>query len=197
MLTTSPFAQDSFFIPDMIRQEKSKSKKSASKASSRPATRGPQDSFVQMTEIVLPIHTNALGTIFGGTVMSWIDVAAAISAGKHARRVVVTASVDALHFVAPIKLGHVVYLQACVNFSGRTSMEVGVRVDSENPLTGERTHTVTAYMTFVALDEHGRPAEVPRLEPITQDEKRRFHAAVERRNSRMALAKALNKHQSP
>ncbi len=162
----------------------------------RPTSREPSESFVQMTEIVLPIHTNALGTIFGGTVMSWIDVAAAISAGKHARRVVVTASVDALHFMAPIKLGHVVYLQACVNYAGRTSMEVGVRVDSENPLTGERAHTVTSYMTFVALDDHGRPAEVPSVVPKSHDEKRRYRAAEERRKSRMALAKTLNQDKS-
>ena len=181
MLTTSPFTQDSFFIPDMIRQEKSKSL-------------SPQASFVQMTEIVLPIHTNALGTIFGGTVMSWIDVAAAISAGKHARKVVVTASIDALHFIAPIRLGHVVYIQACVNYAGRTSMEVGIRVDSENPLTGERTHTVTAYATFVALDEKGRPTEVPKIEPTTPDEKRRYSAAQERSKSRIALAKTLSQH---
>src|SRR3954463_4192872 len=96
------------------------------------AGKPPGDSAVIMTEMVLPSDTNALGTIFGGKVMSWIDIAAAIAAGRHARRVVVTASIDALHFVAPIKLGHVVHIRAMVNYAARTSMEIGVRVESEN-----------------------------------------------------------------
>src|SRR3954468_6044039 len=88
----------------------------------------PKESSVTMTEIVLPSDTNALGSIFGGKVMSWIDIAGAIAAGRHARRVVVTASIDALHFLAPIKLGHIVHIRARVNFVHKTSMEVGVRV---------------------------------------------------------------------
>lgn len=146
-----------------------------------------------MTEIVLPSDTNALGTIFGGKIMSWIDIAAAIAAGRHARRVVVTASIDALHFVAPVKVGHVVQLRAQVNFASKTSMEVGVRVDSENPMTGEMTHTSTAYTTFVALDDHGRPTPVPPILPETPDEKRRFEAAKKRRESRILLGEELKK----
>lgn len=144
--------------------------------------------MVVMTELVLPSDTNALGTIFGGKVMSWIDIAAAIAAGRHARRVVVTASIDALHFIAPIKVGHYVHIRARVNFAGHTSMEVGVRVDSENPLTGEMTHTSTAYTTFVALDDHGRPAAVAPIAPETPDDKRRFEEAKKRRASRIKLA---------
>lgn len=151
------------------------------------------DSTVIMTEMVLPSDTNALGTIFGGKVMSWIDIAAAIAAGRHARRAVVTASIDALHFLAPVKLGHVVHIRAMVNFASRTSMEVGVRVDSENPLTGEMTHTATAYTTFVALDDHGRPTPVPPVLPQSADEKRRFEEAKKRRESRMLLAEELKK----
>src|SRR6478672_10617826 len=86
----------------------------------------PSESSVTMTEIVLPSHTNALGTIFGGQIVSWVDIAGAIAAGRHARRTVVTASIDALHFVSPVKVGHVVHIRASVNFAGRTSMEVGV-----------------------------------------------------------------------
>src|SRR6476620_4127385 len=127
------------------------------KLTTSPVTKSPQESSVIMTEIVLPSDTNALGTIFGGKVMSWIDIAGAIAAGRHARHVVVTASIDALHFLAPVKLGHVVHIKARVNFASRTSMEVGVRVDSENPISGETTHTSTAYATFVAIDDHGRP----------------------------------------
>ncbi len=144
-----------------------------------------------MTEIVLPQHTNALGTIFGGTVMSWIDIAGAISAGKHARANVVTASIDALHFVAPIKLGHFVELRACVNFTGNTSMEVGVRVESEDPKTGEKFHNVSAYLTFVALGPDGKAVPVAQIEPQTDAEKRRHQAAIMRRASRVQLAQQL------
>lgn len=156
-----------------------------------PAPKSPADSAVEMTELVLPSDTNALGSIFGGKVMSWIDIAAAIAAGRHARRVVVTASLDALNFLAPIKLGHYVHLRAQVNFAGRTSMEIGVRVESEDPLTGERTHTSTAYTTFVALDGNGRPAEVPPLALKTPDEKRRHEEAKKRRSARMRLAEDI------
>lgn len=151
------------------------------------------ESTVIMTEMVLPSDTNALGTIFGGKIMSWIDIAAAIAAGRHARRAVVTASIDALHFLAPVKLGHVVHIRAMVNFVARSSMEVGVRVDSENPITGEMTHTATAYTTFVALDDHGRPAQVAPIVPETENEKRRHEQAQKRRESRMRLAEDLKK----
>lgn len=148
-----------------------------------------------MTEIVLPSDANALGTIFGGKIMAWIDIAGAIAAGRHARRVVVTASIDALHFVAPVKVGNVVHIKACVNYAGRTSMEVGIRVDSENPVTGETHHTATAYATFVALDEHGRPCIVPPVLAEGPEEKRRYEAAMKRRAARMRLAEELKRHE--
>ena len=159
--------------------------------------KSPSESSVEMTEMVLPSHTNALGTIFGGTVMSWIDIAAAIAATRHARKTTVTASVDALHFIAPIKLGHIVQIKAKVNFVARTSMEVGVRVESENPLTGERSHTVSSYLTFVAVDENGKPTAVPPLLPSTADEKRRWEQAQKRRASRTSLANSLSARQTP
>jgi len=155
--------------------------------------KNPKDSVVIMTEIVLPSDTNALGTIFGGKIMSWIDIAGAIAAGRHARRVVVTASIDALHFRAPVKVGHVVHIRARVNYASRTSLEVGVRVDSENPITGELTHTATAYATFVALDDHGRPTPVPPVNPETSEDKRRYEEAKKRRESRMRLAEEIKK----
>lgn len=154
-------------------------------------TKHPADSAVMMTEIVLPQHTNALGTIFGGAVMSWIDIAGAIASGKHARSNVVTASIDALHFVAPIRLGHVVEIRACVNATGKTSMEVGVRVDSENPITGEKFHNVSSYLTFVAIGPDGKAKAVPKLVPVTDTEKRRNLAAQTRRASRVKLAEDL------
>jgi acyl-CoA hydrolase len=151
----------------------------------------PSESEVTMTEMVLPQHTNSVGGAFGGTVMSWIDIAAAIAAGRHSRRVVVTASIDALHFISPIKLGAYVHIRAAVNFAGKTSMEIGVRVDSENPLTGEIRHNVTAYTTFVALDDLGAPTQVPPLKPETQAEKRRHAEAIKRRESRIRLKEEL------
>ena len=157
------------------------------------APKAAKDSTVVMTELVLPTDTNALGTIFGCKVMAWIDIAGAIAAGRHARQVVVTASIDALHFIAPVKLGHVVHIRASVNYAGRTSMEVGVRVDSENPITGERLHTATAYATFVALDGNGIPVAIPALLAESPEEKRRLDQAKKRREARIRLSEELKK----
>lgn len=142
-------------------------------------------SQVIMTQLVLPSHTNSLGTIFGGTIMSWIDIAAAIAAQRHSNKEVVTASIDRLDFVAPVYKGWVVNLKASVNFTSRTSMEVGVRVDAENPKTGETFHTASAYCTFVALGSNGKPSEVPQLILETDDDKRRFEQARVRRDIRL------------
>jgi acyl-CoA hydrolase len=155
--------------------------------------KSPKDSVVIMTELVLPQHTNAIGSIFGGVVMSWIDIAGAIASGKYAKSSTVTASIDALHFIAPIRLGHVVELKACVNATGRTSMEIGVRVDSEHPLTGERFHNVSAYMTFVAIGTDGKPRPVPPLLIETDVEKRRNRAALQRRAARIKLAEEIKR----
>lgn len=148
-------------------------------------------SQVIMTQMVLPPDTNALGTVFGGKVMALVDIAAAMAAGKHARSVVVTASIDALHFIAPIKLGEYIHIKSSVNFAGKTSMEVGVRVDKENPLTGEMKHCATAYLTFVALDTDGSPKLVPGVVAETKAEKRRYEAAKIRRAHRLKLAQQL------
>lgn len=152
----------------------------------------PEDSSVTMTELVLPSNTNALGTIFGGTVMAWIDIAAAIAAARHARRVAVTASIDALHFISPIKLGQVVHIRARVNRAFKTSMEVGVRVEAEDQLTGTRSHCVTAYATFVAVNEKGKPTDVPPIEPQSADDHRRYKAALTRKETRLRLKQELN-----
>lgn len=142
-------------------------------------------SQVIMTQLVLPSHTNSLGTIFGGTIMSWIDIAAAIAAQRHSNKEVVTASIDRLDFVAPVFKGWVVNLRASVNYASRTSMEVGVRVDAENPKTGETFHTASAYCTFVALGSNGKPSEVPGLVLESDDDKRRYAAAQARREVRL------------
>ena len=151
----------------------------------------PQDSAVITTEMVLPPDTNAIGTVFGGTVVSWVDIAAAICARRHAREIVVTASIDALHFIAPIQLGDVVTVRAMVNHAFRTSMEIGVRVDSENPATGKQLHNVSAYLTFVALNKSGKPTPVPALSANTEDEKRRAREAIHRKETRIRLAQQL------
>lgn len=134
-----------------------------------------------MTEIVLPSYANALGTVFGGQVAAWIDIAAGVAAMRHARNIVVTASMDDLHFVAPAHVGEIVVLRAHVNRVFTTSMEVGVRVEAENPLTGERRHTATAYLTFVALDATGQRISVPPLLPESEAERRRYQQAEQRR----------------
>ncbi len=143
------------------------------------------ESRVEMTELVLPEHTNALGTIFGGQIMSWIDIAAAICAFRHCRSLCVTASMDALSFLHPVKLGDIVNLKASVNYTGKTSMEIGVRVSAEDPLTGVINHTSSAYLTFVAVDDKGHPKPVPGINPQTDDEKRRFEAAQRRKALRL------------
>ncbi|MFZ4403111.1 MAG: acyl-CoA thioesterase [Pseudobdellovibrionaceae bacterium] len=144
-------------------------------------------SQVIMTQLVLPTHTNALGTVFGGTVMSWIDIAAAVCAQRHSNKEVVTASLDAMNFIAPIFKGWVVNLKASVNFVSNSSMEIGVRVDAENPRTNEIIHTASAYLTMVALGPDGKSTQVPDIELLTEIEKVRNKDALERREVRLQL----------
>lgn len=154
----------------------------------------PKDSQVEMTEIVLPQHTNALGSVFGGTIMSWVDIAAATAALRHAGVQVVTASVDAMEFLQPIHLGFIVILKASVNYVSRTSCEVGVQVTAENPLKGETFRTATAYVTMVAIGKDGKKVSMPPIKPETADEKRRFQEALHRRQSRLELKEKNRQH---
>lgn len=155
----------------------------------------PRESRVEMAEHVLPNDTNPHGTIFGGRVMALVDLAATIAASRHSRRAVVTAAIDELIFLHPIKLGHIVLLEAQVNEAFSSSMEIGVNVFSENPVTGERRKTTTAYATFVALDDLGRPAAVPPLLPETPQEEQRQRDARERRDDRIARRKRAQAEQ--
>ncbi len=140
---------------------------------------------VHMTEIVMPQHTNPIGVIFGGVIMSWIDIASAIAASRHCKTHVATASIDALQFIKPIHLGWIVTIRATVNRVWSSSMEVGVHVSAENPLDSEQYHTATAYVTMVALDENTKPIEVADVEPETEDEQRRYRQATQRRAMRL------------
>lgn len=140
-----------------------------------------------MTEIVFPNDANPLGNAMGGRVMHWIDICAAVAAGRHARTPVVTANVDHIDFLNPVPVGAVIVLLASVNFAGRTSMEVGVKVWHEDRTTGDRKHVASAYLTFVSLDPVTKtPRPVPPVLPETDDEKRRHEAARQRRAARLA-----------
>jgi acyl-CoA hydrolase len=151
----------------------------------------PSESSVEMREMVMPNHTNPQNTVFGGTVMSWIDIAAAMVAARHCGKPVVTAHIDDIDFIAPIKVGYHVLIQASLNYVGKTSMIVGVKVTSENPYTGEVRTTTKAYLTFVALDDLGKPIEVPGLKAETEDEIRRFENAKKRVQMKKDVRSAL------
>jgi acyl-CoA hydrolase len=141
----------------------------------------------EMTEVVLPQDANPLGNVLGGRVMHLMDIAAAIAAHRHSNSYVVTASVDYVDFRNPIRVGELIILKSSVNRVFHTSMEVGVKIFSENTLTGERKHTTSAYVTFVAIDENRQPHTVAPLILQTKDDKRRFRQAGERRRNRLAL----------
>ncbi len=137
-----------------------------------------------MTQQMLPGDANPFGNVHGGAIMRLIDSAAGACAGRHARQRVVTARIDELSFVAPVGLGDLVYAKASVNHVGRTSMEVGVRVEAEDVRTGKVVHVSSAYLVFVAIDDDGHPCPVPSLVAETADEKRRQAAATRRRELR-------------
>ena len=139
----------------------------------------------ESSELMQPQHANVLGNVFGGVVLSMMDTTAAVSAIRHARHICVTVSVDRVDFREPIHVGELLIMKSSVNYVGRTSMEVGVRVESENLLTGVRLHTNSCYLTFVAVDANGRPVPVPPLRPETPNEIRRYEAAKARRERRL------------
>jgi acyl-CoA hydrolase len=143
-------------------------------------------SRTEMTEVVLPQDANVFGNVLGGRVMHLVDIAAAITAHRHSRCAAVTASVDYIDFRSPIRVGDLIILKASVNRAFHTSMEIGVKVFSENMVTGERQHTTSAYVTFVAVDESLRPTPVPPLLCETAEDKRRFREALRRRRIRLA-----------
>lgn len=148
-----------------------------------------KDSSVTIAQVMIPQDANPAGNVHGGVIMKLIDTAAAVAASRHARSNTVTASIDRLDFHHPVFVGDLLFFKAGLNMVGRTSMEVGVRVESENLITGEVRHTASAYLTFVALDKEGRPQSVPQLSLETEEEMRRNREARTRRAMRLAERK--------
>jgi uncharacterized protein (TIGR00369 family) len=138
-----------------------------------------------MSELMMPNMANVVGHVFGGVILSLVDRVAAVAAIRHARQPCVTVSVDRVDFLQPIHVGELVTAMASVNFVGRTSMEVGVRIESEDLVTGGRRHTNSCYLTFVAIDRTGRPVPVPAVVPETDVERRRYQAGERRRTQRL------------
>ena len=155
--------------------------------SSAPPGRYVRESVSEYSEFALPNDANTLGNVLGGKVMHLVDIAAALAAVRHARCAVVTASVDHMNFLHPIHIGQLIVLRSSVNRVFRSSMEVGVRVEVENLVTGAIRHTSSAYLTFVALDQHGHPIALPCVIPETDVEKRRYEEAERRRVNRLAM----------
>ena len=161
-------------------------KRASNKSSEELAGKPVSASRTEMTEAVLPQDANVFGNLLGGRVMHLVDMAAAIAAHRHCRSIAVTASVDHIDFRNPIRIGEVITLKASLNRAFHTSMEIGVKVFSEDILSGEKKHTTSAYVTFVALDEDHRPKPVPPVIPETAEDRRRYREALARRKQRLA-----------
>jgi len=142
-------------------------------------------SRVTLSQLMHPEHANLLGNVHGGWIMKLVDEAGALACMRHAQRKVVTVAIDSMTFREPIKIGDLVVLNAEVAYTGRTSMEAEVNVVAENPVTGEQTHTNTAYLVYVALDDFGRPTVIPQLKAETEDENQKLILAKERQERRL------------
>ena len=147
----------------------------------------PRESFVSMTELVLPNDTNTMNNLMGGRLMHWMDIVSAIAGQKHSNRIVVTASVDNISFKHPIRLGNVVTLRARVTRAFSSSMEIRIDVEAEDAPSGRKFESNVAYFTFVALDPEGKPTDVPEVEPETEEEKKLYEGALRRRQVRLIL----------
>jgi acyl-CoA hydrolase len=156
----------------------------------------PRESFVSMTELVLPNDTNTLNNLMGGRLMHWMDIVSAIAAQKHSNRIVVTASVDNISFRHPIRLGNVVTLKAKVTRAFSSSMEVRIDVTAEDIPSATLMESNSAYFTFVAVDQLGRPIDVPEVEPETDEERSMYEGALRRRQLRLILAGRMSPHEA-
>ena len=150
-----------------------------------PAPKPISASRIILSQLMHPEHANLLGNVHGGWIMKLVDEAGALTCMRHAQRKVVTVTIDSMDFRQPIRIGDLVILNAEVTYTGRTSMEVTVEVHAENPITGEQTHTNTAYLVYVALDDSGRPTPVPPLLAETEEEKQKLAQAQERQQRRL------------
>ena len=147
-------------------------------------------SRVTLSQLMHPEHANLLGNVHGGWIMKLVDEAAALACMRHAQKKVVTVAIDSMTFRKPIRIGDLIILNAEVSYTGRTSMEAEVHVLAENPLTGDRIQTNTAYLVYVALDNDGRPSQVPPLLAETEEEKQKMHQAAERQKRRLEEKKS-------
>ena len=152
----------------------------------------PTESAMTTARLMMPTDANVLGNVFGGAIMRYMDEIAGIVAWRHAGKNVVTASIDRMNFFSPVYVGSVLILKASVNYVGTTSMEIGVRIEAQDPSTRESTHAGSCYLTFVALDEKGRPTPIPPLVAATPDERRRVKEALARRRLREAESRVLD-----
>jgi len=155
----------------------------------------PSESEISTARLMMPTDANVLGNVFGGAIMRYMDEVAAIVAWRHAGKNVVTASIDRMNFYAPVFVGNLLIMKASVNYVGTTSMEIGVRIEAQDPTTREGTHTGSCYLTYVALNEKGKPTPIPPLIITTPEERRRFKQAMARRKLREAENEVLRRDQ--
>ncbi len=155
------------------------------------------DSRVEIAQVMYPEHANPAGNVHGGYILKIVDQAAAIAGARHTHQNVVTASVDRMDFISPVYIGNLVFAKASINYTGKTSMEIGVRVEAECIRTGTHTHVGSAYLTFVALDDNDKPTEIPQIITETEEEKRRYMEAQNRRELRLKQAKKHRHEQQP
>lgn len=158
----------------------------------RPRAKTPDESEVTLSQLMMPEHTNGHGNVHGGIIMKLVDETAAIAAMRHAQRPVVTIAIDSMTFRSPVRVNDLVTCRARLTYVGRTSMEVGVLVTAENPITGVATHTNSAFLVFVALSDDMRPMEVPALTPVTEEDFRRFEEGHQRQKQRLG-----RRHEAP
>jgi len=151
------------------------------------------DSQVTLSQQMMPSDANPLGNVHGGHIMKLIDEAGGLAAMRHARRPVVTVAIDSITFLSPVRVGHLLTLRSSVNWVGHTSIEVGIRVEAENPISGEITHTNSAYAVFVALDDRGKPCSVPPLILENDKDRRHWDEAVVRQEFRLQVVNRKQK----
>lgn len=150
------------------------------------------ESALTTARLMMPTDANVMGNVFGGAIMRYMDEVAAIVAFRHAGKNCVTASIDRMNFYAPVYVGNILIMKAAVNYVGKTSMEIGVRIEADDATAGRVTHTGSCFITYVALDSTGKPARIPKIVPVTREEKRRYSQALARRKLREAELAALS-----